>query len=414
MILVRLLFQTVALAFVQLTGNKFRALLTTLGIIIGVGAVIMTGTATQALKGFVLEQFDSFGPRKVWMDGTVPRKLRGRVRWQEFDLKLSEVQYLKDNAQTIDAITPMHFVNGQVRSGDVFRDGVNVTGIWPDWHEIEKRLVTSGRPFIQVDVDEMRNVCLINDKGIEELELQSDPVGDYLIINNRRFLIVGVVETKAVAAGLPGGGEARTEVYIPITTALAIQPRLTVAFALAQLKDVSQGDEAKAELGAILRRLRGLSGDDENNFQIETVQSIIDKVESMGSMITGVALGLVAVSLLVGGVGIMNIMLVSVSERTREIGLRKAVGARPGVILLQFLVEAMVLCLIGGVVGVVLGGGLVTLGKLGLPKMSPFLSVPPWTIVVSVAFSAAVGIIFGMFPAIKAARLDPIVALRHE
>jgi putative ABC transport system permease protein len=414
MIVLRLLFQTVALAFVQLTGNKFRAVLTTLGIIIGVGAVILTGTATQGLKGVVLEAFDSFGPRKVWMDGTVPRKLRGRVRWQEFDLTLKEVQYLKDNAQTIDAITPMHFVNGQVRAGDVFRDGVGVMGIWPDWHEIEKRLVTSGRPFIQVDVDELRNVCLINDKAIDELELTADPVGDYVLINNRRFLIVGVVETKQVSAGLPGGGEARTEVYIPITTALAIQPRLGVAFALAQLKDVSQGAEAKAEMGAILRRMRGLSGEDENTFQIETVQSVIDQVNKIAVVITVIALVLVGVSLLVGGVGIMNIMLVSVSERTREIGLRKAVGARPGVILLQFLVEAMVLCLLGGVIGVLLGGGLVTLVGIAVPSAAKFLTIPAWTIYVSVAFSAAVGIIFGMFPAIKAARLDPIVALRHE
>ncbi|HZW06356.1 MAG TPA: ABC transporter permease, partial [Phycisphaerales bacterium] len=350
----------------------------------------------------------------VWMDGTVPRKLRGRVRWQEFDLTLREVQYLKENAQTIDAITPMHFVNGQVRAGDEYRDGVNVQGIWPDWHEIEKRTVTSGRPFIQVDVDEMRNVCLINDKGIEELALPSDPVGDFVVINNRRFLIVGVIETKQVAAMLPGGGETKTEVYIPISTALAIQPRLGVAFALAQLKDVSMGAESKAEMGAILRRLRGLSGEDESTFQIETVQSVIDQVEATSAVITGIALGLVAVSLLVGGVGIMNIMLVSVSERTREIGLRKAVGARPGVILLQFLVEATVLCLIGGVVGVLLAGGVVTGAKLALPKLGEFLAVPMWTIVVSVVFSAAVGIIFGMFPAIKAARLDPIVALRHE
>ncbi|HYD00292.1 MAG TPA: ABC transporter permease, partial [Phycisphaerales bacterium] len=410
----RLVFQTVALAFVQLTANKFRALLTTLGIIIGVSAVIATGTATNGLKGYVLQVFDSFGPRKVWMDGTVPRKLRGRVRWQEYDLTLKEVLYLKEHAQTIDAITPMHFVNGQVRAGDEYRDGVNVQGIWPDWHEIEKRTVTSGRPFIQVDVEEMRNVCLINDKGIEELALPSDPVGDFVIINNRRFLIVGVIETKQVAAMLPGGGETKTEVYIPISTALAIQPRLGVAFALAQLKDVSMGAESKAEISAILRRLRGLSGEDENTFQVETVQSVIDQVEATSAVITGIALGLVAVSLLVGGVGIMNIMLVSVSERTREIGLRKAVGARPGVILLQFLVEATVLCLIGGVVGVLLAGGVVTGAKMAFPKLGEFLGVPMWTIVVSVVFSAAVGIIFGMFPAIKAARLDPIVALRHE
>lgn len=414
MILVRLLFQTVALALVQLTGNKFRALLTTLGIIIGVGAVILTGTATQALKGYVLHQLDTFGPRKVFMTGDIPRPMRGRIRWSEVALQLTEIEYLKNNAQTIDAITPMYFVTGQVRAGEVARDGVTITGIWPDWHEIEKRVVTIGRPFIKVDVDEMRNVCLINDKAIAELELRADPTGDTLLINNRRFLIVGVVETKEMAAMFPGGGETRTEVYVPVSTAVAMRPRLFVDFALAELKGTDQSDEAKAEITAILRRSRGLSGDDLNTFQIHTVQSAIEQFQAVSGVITGVALGLVAVSLLVGGVGIMNIMLVSVSERTREIGLRKAVGARPSVILLQFLVEATVLCLIGGVVGVVTGGGMVALGKVALPGMSEYLSVPPWTIFVSVVFSAAVGIIFGMFPAIKAARLDPIVALRHE
>ena len=414
MILIRLMFQTVALAFVQLAGNKFRALLTTLGIIIGVGAVILTGTATQGLKGYVLHQLDTFGPRKVFMTGDVPRPMRGRIRWSEVALKMTEIQYLKDNAQTIDAITPMHFANGQVRAGDVAREGVTVTGIWPDWHEIEKRYVTMGRPFIQVDVDEMRNVCLINDKAIAELELDSDPTGETLIINNRRFLVVGVVETKEMAAMFPGGGETRTEVYVPVTTAMAMRPRLFVDFALAQLKGTDESDESKAEMTAILRRLRGLSGEDQSTFQIHTVQSAITQFQAVSGVITGVALGLVAVSLLVGGVGIMNIMLVSVSERTREIGLRKAVGARPGVILLQFLVEATVLCLMGGVVGVVLSGGMVGGLKAIAPDMSSYLQVPAWTIYVSVGFAAVTGIVFGMFPAIKAARLDPIVALRHE
>jgi putative ABC transport system permease protein len=414
MLIPRLLLQTLVLALTQLWANKVRAVLTMLGIMIGVGAVIATVGATQGLKAYILKEFDSFGPRKIWMDGFVPRAQRGRVSWTQNDLRIRELMYLKDNAQTIDAITPMQFISGTVRAGDEVRSGVSVTGAWPDWHEIEKRQAILGRPLIWTDVNEVRNICLVNDKAIAELQLDIDPTGDFILLNDRRFLIVGVVETKEVAQGFPGGGEARTELFIPYTTAIAMQPRDTANFALAQIKEGVDAGEAKAELTSILRRLRRLGGEDDNNFQVEAVQSIIDQVSRIGTGITIAASGLVAISLLVGGIGIMNIMLVSVSERTREIGLRKAVGARPSVILIQFLVEAVVLCVVGGLIGLLAGVGLLK-GVASIPS-SPLaeVGVPLWAVGVALGFSAFTGIVFGMFPALKAARLDPIVALRHE
>jgi putative ABC transport system permease protein len=195
---------------------------------------------------------------------------------------------------------------------------------------------------------------------------------------------------------------------------MTIQPQLTYSFALGQLKSADLADEGVAELTAILRRMRNLEGDRENNFSVRAVQSAIDQINRVAVGITAGAGGLVAISLLVGGIGIMNIMLVSVSERTREIGLRKAVGARPMVILMQFLVESVVICCVGGAIGMAAGYGIIEIAKQ-IPS-SPLreASVPLWSIGLGVGFSAFTGIVFGMFPAIKASRLDPIVALRHD
>jgi putative ABC transport system permease protein len=183
---------------------------------------------------------------------------------------------------------------------------------------------------------------------------------------------------------------------------------------IAQLRDPKLADEGREEVRFILRKARGLGPEEEDTFRIEVLQSIINQFNSLAAGITAIAGGVVSVALLVGGIGIMNIMLVSVSERTREIGLRKAVGARPAIILNQFLVEAVVLCLIGGLIGVVLGQAAIMGLKLASPDSMSRAEVPAWAILVAVLFSGATGVLFGMFPAIKAARLDPIEALRHE
>jgi putative ABC transport system permease protein len=181
-----------------------------------------------------------------------------------------------------------------------------------------------------------------------------------------------------------------------------------------QLKDPDKADDAKAEIRFILRNHRNLAPDDEDTFEMFAVQSIIDGFNNVAWVIRVVMLVVVAISLLVGGIGIMNIMLVSVSERTREIGLRKAMGAKPPVVLMQFLVEAVVLCFVGGLVGLLIGQ-LITVAVTFVPNL-PLndLAIPGWAIWISLLFSGGVGILFGMFPAIKASLLNPINALRHE
>ena len=183
---------------------------------------------------------------------------------------------------------------------------------------------------------------------------------------------------------------------------------------LAQIVDPELSDEAEAEVRFLLRKMRKLKPGEPDTFQVMALNQMIDQLKAMAAGITAIAGGIVGISLLVGGIGIMNIMLVSVSERTREIGLRKAVGATPAAVLMQFLLEAITLCLVGGFVGLAIGNafafGLTLIPDAGLDQAT----VPLWAVLMSFAFSATVGVVFGMFPAFKASRLDPIEALRHE
>jgi putative ABC transport system permease protein len=410
-ILARLAIQTVFLALAQIWANKVRSLLTTLGIIIGVAAVIGTVSATSGLKRYVLTQFETFGARKIFMDGDVPRKYRGVISRDSVQLTLAELRAILKHCPSIDKLTPMFHSAYEVQNEDITIVGVQTIGIWPEWHEIEARSVTQGRQFNSIDEEQLLNVCLINDKAIEELALDKEPVGDFLLVAGQRFMIVGVVETKQLGM-LFGGGDSQTEIYIPFSKAQSMRPDARIHYAIGQITEPEAAQDAIAEVRFVLRKMRALPPEMEDTFEIGVLQEIIDQFNSLAAGITIFMAGIVSISLLVGGIGIMNIMLVSVSERTREIGLRKAMGARPEVVLMQFLIEAVVLCLVGGAVGL-LAGQLITLGLSRLPGLEE-AAVPVWAIGLSVGFSAVTGIVFGMFPAIKAARLDPIVALRHE
>ncbi len=411
MIFLRVLFQTVFLAIGQIWANKIRSMLTTLGIIIGVAAVVAVVAATDGMKHYVLNEFETFGAKKVFIDGRVPRSKWGLVPWQYYDLKKHEIEGILKNAESIDIITPMVRVAGEVQIGELTKTDVSCWGIWPTWHEIEDRLVTEGRPFSRIDDEEQLQVCLINDKAIEEFNLEKVPLNEIVTIRGRRFLVVGVVETKTLGP-MFGGNQSRSEVYVPASVAMSMNPNGWINYAVAQLKSPDKAEDAVAEIKFILRKMRQMKPEDEDTFDVEVLQQIIEQFNKVAGAITAVAGGIVAISLVVGGVGIMNIMLVSVSERTREIGLRKAVGAKPAVVLMQFLVEAVALCIVGGAVGLLVAQAAVT----GMSQIDALknTAIPLWAVVMAVGFSAATGIVFGMFPAIKAARLDPIDALRHE
>lgn len=416
--LFRLFFQTVPLALGQVWANKVRAVLTALGIIIGTFSVIAVIGSLTGMRDYVLGEFESFGARKMWVWGEVPDSKRTVMGWDDVRVNLTEARLILEKAPSIADLTPLCAMSVDVAHGKDTERGVRVTGVWPEWHDIEDRDVIYGRRLGRIDSEERRQVCVINENAIEELNLNRDPTGDFLYVNNRRFLIVGVLETKEVFAAF-GGGEARSEVFVPFETSKMMNPYTGTWFMLrvdepTDSKPLDQiVADARAEVRFILRTHRGLRGEDEDTFGTEVVQNAIDQFKGLAAVIGIIALCVVSISLLVGGIGIMNIMLVSVSERTREIGLRKALGAQPLVVLIQFLVEAVMLCLVGGMIGLGLGlGGVAALRFV--PNLELEASVPAWAITLALGFSAAVGVVFGMLPAIKAARLNPIDALRHE
>ncbi|MFA6045907.1 MAG: ABC transporter permease [Phycisphaerales bacterium] len=412
MILFRLISQTVLLALAQMWANKIRTLLTTLGIIVAVVAVVTTVAAMVGLKQYVLDQFASIGANKVWIFPRLPQNQRDRFSFRQIRLTTEQVNGLLPNCPSLEILSPIMQLNPVIQYGDRVKSGVQVQGIKPEWHRIEDRYVTYGRPFSAIDDEERRQVCLINDKGVEELGLNQDPTGDFLLLGGRRFLIVGVVETKQ-ASPMFGGNEAQTEIYIPFRTGEMMRPEPRM-YVVAQTYKPEQFEDAKEEVRFYMRRTRKLGPDDEDTFGVEAIEQARSQFGSIAAAMTGAVGGLVGISLLVGGIGIMNIMLVSVSERTREIGLRKAVGARPEVILLQFLIEAVTLCLVGGAIGVLLSQGIVLGLRYSGASAVKGAEIPMWAIGLAMGFSAATGVIFGMFPAAKAARLDPIEALRHE
>lgn len=413
MILLRILSQTVSFALRQMLGNKFRSMLTMLGIIIGVWAITTVIAAVSGLNGWVMKEFETFGATKMFVWGVRPDSLRRKVNWTDVKLTQAEADLLRENATTLSRVSMRAEYPVTVRYGDKVKNGVRVTGIEKDWHEIEQRFVTDGRSFTQQDNEEQLPVCLTTQEGVKEFSLNNGGLGEYLLLNNRRFLVVGIIETKEMT--MFGRDDSQAEIFVPFQTMYKLQDWLWTMMVV-QMKDADMAEEANAQVKSLLRKHRQLPPDWEDTFDTFQMTSAVEQMKGLGKGLTAAASVLVSISLLVGGVGIMNIMLVSVSERTREIGLRKALGANPTIILMQFLVEAMVLCVIGGMLGLILGQ-LSTLGlqNAPIPGMNmKSAEIPGWAIVLALGFSAGVGLVFGMGPAMKAARLDPIDALRHD
>jgi putative ABC transport system permease protein len=409
----RLFYQSVYLALGQIWANKTRSALTCIGIVIGVASVTAVIAALSGLKAKILTQVESFGTNTIFISPRVPET--GPMRhasWWTIRFLDEHFDGLLEHCPSVGLFSRIGGVGRRTaRFGDQSVENVNVQGIEPAYHQIESRPVVLGRTFSVVDEMQARPVCLIDPKLRNELRLDRDCIGQAIRIGHHAFVVVGVIEPRP-RMDFGESSQEYYEVFIPFRTIYKLGEPGIWAFASSKSAEVLA--EAEAELRFFFRRTRHIKPGRPDTFRVESLQSALETFNKIAIVVTLVAGGIVGISLLVGGVGIMNIMLVSVSERTREIGLRKAVGAKRSAILTQFLIESVVLCLFGGLIGVGIGQ-LMTTGIANIPKVEMDMAyIPLWAIGLSFGFSGTVGIFFGMFPAIKAARLDPIEALRHE
>lgn len=402
-----LIWQNLASALEQLWANKLRSLLTVLGIIIAVTSTIVVVAIVQGFSGYISDFLQGMGTNAMWVFPTRPPgyEVASRVR---AEMHMKDIEEIQRTATEVDRVAPLVIRSVNIKRGD---DDVTLEmiGTSADFQQIRNFFVDYGRCFGPVEIEGYRNVCVLGRDVLSKLQLDEGIVGNYLTINRQRFQVIGLLERK----GSSLGKSSDEIILIPYTTMLKMFPEAKryVAF-MAQATTPDAVPEAKAQITNTLRRLHRLTEAQPNDFTVFTQDEVLRGFNKISIVASSVLIGIVGVSLLVGGIGIMNVMLVSVTERTREIGLRKAVGARRRDILAQFLTEAIVLSVMGGLVGIVLGYGATYVASQH-PSMVD-VEVPYWAALLGVGFSIVVGVIFGLLPAFKAAILQPIDALRYE
>ena len=404
---------TFRIALRALLRNKMRSFLTTLGVVIGVGAVIAMVAIGQGAKAQVEQTFAQMGTNVliVLPGSSSAGGARGGFGSQP-TLTWDDLKAIQTEVPSVRLAAPQLRSNAQVLSEDQ-NWTTSVSGITPEFLELRSWAVASGAPLGASDVDGGNKVALLGQTVADKLfGAGADPVGQSIRIKAIPFQVAGVLARKGQS---PSGQDYDDAVFIPVTTFQSkIQGGLQKYLAGQILVGATSADDtarAQRQITALLRDRHRIDRGQDDDFSIRNLAEIAGAQQQGTETLTTLLASIAAVSLLVGGIGIMNIMLVSVTERTREIGVRMAIGAKPKHILLQFLVEALSLSLVGGLVGIALGVG--TSSWLAARFSWPTL-VRPDVVGVAVAFSAAVGILFGLYPARKASRLDPIDALRYE
>jgi len=409
------LTESIHIALRALLSNKLRAILTMLGIIIGVGAVITLMSVGKGVEQLVQESFQSIGTNLLYV---FPGSLEGSTSGQQAELTMGDYRALADPFLVPDALSvaPELSSRADVVAG---RRSIrtDVSGVTSEYALVRNKAIALGSFVSEGDVSARSRMAVLGSGASENLfEEGTYPIGQTIKINRIAFRVVGVLEEQGGAAF----GTEDNAIYVPLTTAQErLYPRwrsrsgeALLSMIYVQVADESLMEQASEDITSLLRQRHDIAFRDEDDFTIINQSDLVSIFGDITGVLTIFLGAIAAISLLVGGIGIMNIMLVSVTERTREIGIRKAVGAKRRDILLQFLVEAVVLSLVGGLVGVALGmAGARLVGSLAENLTTV---ITPDVILLSTGVSAAVGLLFGIYPAFRAARLNPIDALRYE
>jgi len=400
-----MLFETIRLALQAIFRNALRSFLTVLGVVIGVGAVIAMVTIGNGTTQQVKSEISALGTNLLFVR---PGQGFGPRQTDSPDFTLADVEAIERQIGGLQAVAPTKGASAKAVYGNQ-NWSTSITGTTDDFLVARDWPLVEGRNFLESEIRAGKSACIIGQTVRKELFGAADPIGEKIRLGTVSCDVIGLLEEKGQSSF---GQDQDDIVLMPIR---AVQRRFAgntdVSSIFLSAEDGADTTEIKRDVTYLMRERRHIAADEDDNFRVNDMAEMVATMTSTTKVLTGLLAAVAAVSLLVGGIGIMNIMLVSVTERTREIGIRLAIGAEEGQVLLQFLVEAIVLSLFGGLIGVALGLGLSGAASLGLGV--PFV-LDAKIIALAFIFSAAVGVGFGYFPARRAAHLDPIEALRHE
>jgi putative ABC transport system permease protein len=406
---------SVLMAFSSLRANKFRAFLTILGVMIGVSSVIAMASIINGLNGQMNQEIDDMGSNVIWITKFHPSVEHEDLSDEDRNrppITVSEAEAILINCPTVEGVSPQNYYfkpgGNDIKFKNRKYSRPRLMGTWPDFLKVNNRNVAQGRFLIEAD-EQFRTMVAVLGADMADVLFESDnPIGKEIRINGNVFEVVGVLEKVKSSFG---NDELNETALIPLSTFEKIHPWEEELFLVARARTLAEMDKAQEEIINALRVHRKVPFNKDNDFALSTQQQFKEFIGNITQYIYMAMIIITSVGLMVGGIGVMNIMLVSVTERTREIGVRKAIGAKRSNIILQFLTEAMTLSGTGGIVGIIFGVGL---GLLVNAVFNFPLSVSVFWIVLGFVVAVSVGLVSGMYPAIKAARLDPIEALRYE